>query len=332
MAKQFGSYTFNVAQLGRGNNVAATTIWRGPFMSPEDDRTREITEENVGLAMGAERSYDTLLSAMCAVPETPLTFEQFPHLLEASIQTATPTGSGTYVRDYIVPTGDAWNAIQIYTIRAGNKIVSADVQILPYAFVSEWNVKGEWGKSWTMAATWKAQRMIGGAFTAALTVPAVEEALFNRSTFFMDASGGTIGTTQIEGVVTAFELKYESGIIWVPAGDGNLYPVRHKYTRPKVTYTMTIEAEQDPAAGDASTVVTERAAFAANQVRLLRVRIPGSSAARLIVFDMPAKHDKIGPYEDSDGDSQITIEGHGVYSPTDSLAFKTSVTNSVATM
>lgn len=332
MAKQFGSFTFNVAQLGRGVNVAATTIWRGPFMSPEDDRTRETAEEQVGQAMGAERSYDTLLSAMCAVPETPLTFEQFPHLLEASIMTATPSGAGPYIREYAVPTGDAWNAIQPYTIRAGNKIVTSDVQVLPYCFVSEWSIKGEWGKAWTMAATWKAQRMSSGAFTAALVVPAVQEALFNRSTFFIDASGGTIGTTQVEGVITAFELKYESGIVWVPAGDGNLYPVRHKHTRPNVTYTITMEVEQDPALSNASSIATERTAFSANAVRLIRARIPGSDATRLIVIDLPGKHDKVGAYEEAEGDSQATIEGHGVYSPTDSLAFTVEVTNNVTTM
>ena len=329
MAKQYGSFTYNVGQLGRGANVAATTIMRSLFMAPEDTRTREMAEETIGVAMAAERSYDTLVTAQATMPEAPLTFEQFPHLLEASIQAATPTGAGPYVYTYEVPTGDAWNAIQVYTIRAGNKIVTADVQILPYCFVSEWSVKGEWGKAWTMAATWQAQQMSNGSLTAALTAPAVQEAIFNRATFYIDASGGTIGTTQVTGVIQSFEIQYTSGIVWVPAGDGSLYPIVHKHTRPEVKYTFVLEVEQDPANSNASTIVNERTAFRNNVVRLIRVNIPGTDATRNIRFDIPAKHDKVGPYEESDGDSQVTIEGHGVYSPTDALGFTVEVTNNL---
>ncbi len=330
MANVYGSYTYNVAQLGRGSNVACTTIMRTPFMAPEEDRGRETAEEQIGVAMAAERSYDTLVSATMTQPEAPLTFEQFPHLLEASIQTATPTGAGPYVYTYDVPTGDAWNAIQVYTIRAGNKLVSADVQLLPYCFVSEWTVKGEWGKVCTMESTWMGQRMTNGSFTAALTAPAVQEALFNRARFYIDASGGTIGTTQVSSVITNFEIKYTSGIVWVPAGDGNLYPIIHKHTRPEMKYTLVLELAQDPANSNASDVVNERTAYRNSAVRLLRIDIPGTDATRNIRFDIAAKHDKVGPYEESDGDTQVTIEGHGVYSSADALAFEVEVTNNLS--
>ena len=43
----------------------------------------------MGLLVQAERAYDSRYLARLAMPSTELTYEQFPHILEAGILTAT---------------------------------------------------------------------------------------------------------------------------------------------------------------------------------------------------------------------------------------------------
>ena len=328
MAKVYATAPYLLTELGRGQNVAATTIWRGPFGSPDDTRERRVEEESVGILVPAERSYDVALSATIPIQATALTYEQLPHILEAGIMTATPTGSGPYSRVYSFPTGTTPNAIQIYTIRAGNVLATADVQVIPYAFVSEFTLSGKQGEPWTMEATWMGQQMSSGSFTGGLSLPAVEEALFGNSEIFLDVSGGTIGTTQITGVLMEFSLKVTTGIVWVPAKDGTLYPTAHKFTRPAVTYTLRLELEQDTGA---SVVATQRTRYRANSTQLLRMSCAGSGS-RLLQIDLAAKNDKIGAYEESDGNITVNIEGHAAYSSTDALFAEITVDNTLATL
>ena len=122
MPSVYGTAPYNVVQLGReatpGTAVPATTIWRGPFGAPEDTRIRKIKEESVGALIPAELSYDTRLGAKLAMPATELTYEQAPHIFEAGILTATPSGAGPYVRLYDFPLTTA-RMPKFYTLEAG---------------------------------------------------------------------------------------------------------------------------------------------------------------------------------------------------------------------
>jgi hypothetical protein len=333
MPRVYGSTTLNVAQFGRevtsGTPVAATRIWRGPFISPDDQRVRNIvTDEHVGTTVVAERTYDSGAGAQLAIAATPLTFEQFPHLCEMSIKAASPVQQTTkYVRTYDVPVNDTWNSIKTYTFRMGNKLVTTDVQIADYCFVTEWTAAGAFNEAWTMEATVLSRNLAAGALTGALSLEAVQEALFNKTTLYVDASGGTIGTTQVPGILTAAEVKYASNIMFVPVGDGNLYPVGHKFRRPEITFTLTVELAEDTGV---SFVATERGNWRNSVTRLLQLTVAGSDANRALVFKGPVKWDKFGPYNDADGNTTVDIEGHFVYSPTDAISFSCVATNMIA--
>ena len=102
----------------------------------EDTRERVIVEESIGSFITAERSYDGKLQAAWAQPSTPLTYEQVAHIFEAGIKTATPSGTGPYVRAYNYPYGGTTvPTIKTYTIETGSSVVAEDQYEMEYSIV-----------------------------------------------------------------------------------------------------------------------------------------------------------------------------------------------------
>lgn len=326
----YGGYTFNKVQLGRestaGTAVAATTIWRGEFASLKDERTRVIVEEQVGQLTPAERSYDSAYLGRLTQPATPMTFEQLPHLFEAGIETVTPTdNTGNYTYGpYAFPTGTTLNTIKTYTIEAFNNIADADAREMPYSFVEQIDLAANAGEAWTMAGTWVGRKIDTSTPTSLSTLVAVQEALLPRTTLFIDATGGTIGSTQKTGVLMGATLSIRTGIIPVMVGDGNLYFSTVKFTRPEITFSLTLELEE---VGGVSVVNAERVIYESDAIRLFRLNIAGSDANRSIVFDFAGKYDSVDDYQNADGNTTVKFNGHAVNSATDSLFFEASVTN-----
>jgi hypothetical protein len=60
------------------------------------------------------------------------------------------------------------------------------------------------------------------------------------------------------------------------------------------------------------------------------IRLKSTNAVgRIFQADLAAKYDSVGPYTNSDGNTTVTLEGHGVASATDSLATTFTITNGV---
>lgn len=329
----YGGYPYNLIQLGReatpGTAVAATTAWRGKFATLQDDRKQMNAEEEVGILLPTERSYDTWLGVKLALPETELTYEQWPHLLEAGVKTATPSGVGPYTRVYAFPTGASVNTIKTYTIEAGNTLVTADVKEAAYCYVEEFEISGKQGEAWKMKGGWVGQRLVASTFTASIALPAVSEAIFANTKLYIDNSGATLGTTQVLGTLMGATVRVKTGIMYVPVGDGTLYYSAHKFTRPEVNVTLTMELEQS--VGGVSRVATERTAWENKSFRLVRLRCPGISP-RTFDVDMALKWDKVGDYENSDGNTTVQLTGHAAYSATDAAFWSATVVNSLATL
>jgi len=326
----YSPFSNTKVQIGReasaGTATAATSVWRGPFSMIEDGRERTIVEEQIGNFVSAERSYDSKIAAKWSQPSAPLTYEQVCHILEAGVKTATPSGTGPYTRVYNYPySGTSVNTIKTYTIEAGSATVSSDVYEAEYAFVEDFEFSGAFGEAWTMQSNWLARQMTQTSFTGSLSAPTVNEALFNYCLLYIDASGGTIGTTQKSGVLTAANIKVKTGLMQVPVGDGQLYATSHKWTQPEITFSITMELE------DASIVAAERVIYRANGTRLIRLKTSPSASLQFQI-DLAAKYDSISDYENSNGNTTVTFEGHGVASSADSLALTFTMINSVAAL
>ncbi len=236
----------------------------------------------------------------------------------------------SYLRTYAYSLTSTPNAIKTYTLELGNQIATADLKKMAYAYVEEFTFTGKAGEAWEMEASWRGQQLATlAAFTTALTAPTVVDALFANTSLYIDATGGTIGTTQKSGVLMASEIKVKTGIVYVPVGDGNLYYTAIKYTRPEITFSLTLELEQDTGT---STVAAERAIYEAGTARLLRWSIAGVSS-RSMVIDLAAKYTKVNGYENTnEGNTTVTLEGKADYSSTDALYMSIALTNKVASL
>ncbi|MCI0698240.1 hypothetical protein L0337_40315, partial [candidate division KSB1 bacterium] len=159
----------------------------------------------------------------------------------------------------------------------------------------------------------------------ALTAPTVNDAPFNSTKLYIDPTGGTVFTTQKTGVLMAADIRVRTGLQGVPVGDGQLYFASHKWTQPEVTFSITLELE------DTSVVAVERGFYRSNTVRLLALNCDQAAGLKFQI-NMAAKYDNFGSYENSDGNTTVTLEGHAVASAADSLSATFIVTNGVATV
>ena len=326
----YGPFSNNVTNLGRestaGTAVAATTIFRSPFSMSEDARERKIVEEQIGAFMQAERSYDASLLAKWAQPSTELTFEQVLHILEAGIKTATPSGAGPYVYVYNFPyTGTAVNTIKTYTIETGSATITGDAREMEYSFVEDFEFSGKFGEAWMMKSNWIGRQQSAPiTLTAGLTAPTVEEAIFQKTALTIDATGGTISTTAKAGVLLEASIKAKTGLVIVPVANGQLYFHTYKWTQPEITFSFKVELEDT-----VGLVTAERAFYKSNTVRLFGLSCAGSGTS-IFNQQFAGKYDKISDYENSDGNTTVTFEGHVVASAADSISYTATVTNSLS--
>jgi len=332
MASQYGPFSMNKTALGRettyGTGVAATTIWRAPFSMVEDASQSVTVDENIGLLVQAERSYDTQHQGRLVMPSTELTYEQVCHLLEAGVKTATPTGTGTYTRIYAYPTDNSVPTPKSYTIETYNALATPDAQEMNGCLVEEFTLEGNAREAWKMSATWFGKRPVTTTPTALSTLVSVETAMIPMTLLYIDATGGTIGTTQKTGVLMGAQIRVKTGLVPVPVGDGSLSHSTYKWTKPEITYSLTLELEKD---GSASAVATERTARTNKTVRLIRLSNTGSGSKGFTI-DFAGIHDSVGDYTNSNGNTTVQITGHAVYSSTDTLFWSMTVVNAVATL
>lgn len=321
----YATKTFNLVQFGRegtaGTAVAATKKWRGTAAMIEDARERKTIEEDVGLLIPTERQVDLMELGRLAIPQTDFTFEQICDLFEMGIGTVTPVdNTGDYTYTYAFPTGTTPNTIKTYTVEAGNVQVPGDMHEMPYTYAEEIQLSGRQGESWMMQASLVGQYLNQTSFTSSLPLIEVTEAPFMKTKLWIDASGGTIGTSQKLGTLMGAEVRIQTGIKYIPIGDGTLRFAGIKMTRPAVDISLTIEVESG------GLIAAERAAYEAKAIRLLRLQL-NADATHTADLDAAVKWDRVNPYEDDDGNTIVTLDGHAVFSSTDSLFFEAAVTN-----
>lgn len=332
MASQYGPFTMNKTALGRestfGTGVAASTLWRGPFSMVEDASEVVTVDENVGLLVQAERTYFSKHAGRLAMPATELTFEQVCHILEAGVKTVTPTGTNPYTRAYAYPTDNTVPTPKPYTIETYNNLADVDALEMNGCLVEEFTFEGNAREAWKMSATWFGRRPVTSTPTSLTTLVTVEEAMIPKTLLYIDASGGTVGTTQKVGVFMGAQIRVRTGLIPLPVGDGNLYHSTYKWTKPEITFTLTLELEKD---GSASMVSTERAAYTNRGVRLFKTDCTGSGS-KAFAMTWAGVYDSVGDYTNADGNTTVQLSGHAVYSPADTLFWTASVVNTVATL
>lgn len=294
-----------------GTATTATTIWRGMGDMLEDQQVVEEVEEMVGQLDGYDRTNVVKLLGGLNLAETPLCFEQVQYLFamgEGGPTTGSADGSGS---DKIYQTNISTNAaptIKTYTIQGGDDF---EAERMAYAFATKVNIKGVHGSTAKMSATLLGRSVTTNAFTAALSVPTIEDAITSKGKVYLDATSGSYGGTQVANQILAFELNYE--FLWVPKWtmDGNLFFTLPVYAGHKITGKITFE--HDTAVSGASGAKLD---FRNQTARLLRIDLIGSAvttagttySTRHAIFDLPIKYTKAPVISDLNGNDIVVME------------------------
>ena len=316
----------------KGTSTAATTVWGGTGVM-KDDRGIIVVDEDRGFLLPSDRIYSPKSDAIITFDPVAATFEQLPYILAAGVEAIvtgtadTTTGSGK-IYTYDLAT-NAEIAFKSFTLECGDNIIEDDC---PYAFVERFTLSGRQNEAVMMSATWRANQAVASTFTASQTVPTVEEILFNKCAFKLDATGGTIGSTQVDDYLRGFTLDWVTGHQPVPAADGNLYYGNTKQAPPVITGTLSTEVVT-------TTTAAEITAARAGTVRLIRLLISGTGLTtaanytyKTLKIDLAIQYTDVPSLGEADGDDIIDWPFRVVYVAGDSLGGQIIVVNEVATL
>lgn len=329
-----GVKTLRKLQLGSevtpGTAVAATAIWRGEGVL-DDQREVVFPNEDVGFVAPVMRSYIPRISAGLSMPATPLTFEQVGYMLKAGVNNSTGVADGVgsgFIYTFAFPS-TAVNTPQTYTIEGGD---DQAVEEMEYSFMTEIGLEGQAGGSWMMSGEWLGRQATTSAFTGAISLPAVEEVLFSKTKLYIDASGGTIGSTPVTGALLSASLRIQTGFQPVWTGDGQLYFASQKQVRPEVLLDLVFEHTSD--------AVVEKAAWVNETTRLIRLEAEGSALAtsgttyinHTFRIDLAGRYERFEPLEDEDGDDIYTATFRAGWVAADSLFAEILLVNELTSL
>lgn len=331
MPRVYGAYARNVVQLGKesspGTPVAATTIWRGAAASSEDWESYRLMEEQVGqLYPASDAIYELMSGAKVSFPETDLTLEQLAIVLDAGVQAATPTGAGPYQRVYNDVPGTV-NTPSYWTIQTGNVDVSDDTQQTVQCVVENFSLSAEANSAWRISSSWIGKSSGAAALTGGLSLPAVTVATLPMTKLYIDAAGGTAGSTQYSGVLMGARIQRSTGFKPVLIGDGsNAFSV-YKQVPPEATFAITIELEKD----GTSLASQERAIWRSRVIRQLGLELKSAGTPNCFIT-WAGRYSRVGSYENREGNTVLTLEGRMVNLPAKSLFMKFVHDSSIATL
>jgi len=325
-------------QLGletvKGTPVAATGIWRGPVAFLEDATEVVLSKEDVAIIGGTDRSHIPKYAGKCKFPETEATFEQLPYILSAGVKdvvsgSADGVGSGK-IYDY--PFGlTAVNSVKAYTIEGYD-----DQQEEEAAFgtVEAFELKLEAGKAWMVSADWFCYRPGPSTKTTLASLPTVEEILTQKTKIYIDAVGGTIGTTQKTKTLLAANIKVKTGFVAYWTADGSL-----EFSDVKMGNEIGWEIEATVTFEHDGTAVAEKAAFQAQTARLMRLQAqgaalgtPGTYTYKTARLDLPGKWTKFSIIESKDGNDTVTGTFVSRYNVTAALGPSILLVNELASL
>jgi len=319
-------------QLGRettaGTAVASTTRWRGQG-ALEDQRETVFAEEDVGLLIGTDRTYVPRLGGAITMTGD-ASFEQLPHIFEAGIKTnaAVADGGGSgYVYTYLIPTTQG-ATVKSYTIEGGDNEGAEEME---YCFVDNFTLSGAAGEAWQVSAEWMGRQVAPTTFTAAATLPTVEEMLVSKTKIYIDAASGTAGTTQVSNTLLNASLSVDTGQQPVYTADGELYFSFVKQVAPEIVLTMTYEHN--------ASAIAEKVAYRAETARQIRLLCEGSAlttagdySKKSMIIDLVGKYESFAALSDQDGNDTVSCTFRGRYNATADTAGQFIVVNELSAL
>lgn len=314
-----------------GTAVACTTVLRMQG-ALKDESKPEYPKEDVGYIRGVGRAFIPKMDGTIEIKGTPVTFEQLPYFLNMGVRGVAPVqdgaGSGR-VWTHPFPTNTVL-APYTYTVRHGD---NNQAELMTGTFCEELTIKGEAEKAWELDATLRGWPGGTTTFTGSLAIPTVEEAIFGLTSLFIDAPGGTLGTTQITDGFRGFELKISK--VYQPRWQGN--GANRFYTRlvmnsePEITLKLKLDHD--------TSAVAQRAVRRALTHSQIRIRATGSNlttggtyTTRTIQLNAIGSYMEPEPYDDDDGVTSLEFNVGTHYSATPGLGGNIVVVNDLTAL
>jgi len=314
-----GVIPLSKVQIGRentpGSAVAATEILRVEGAFIKDDQEIFMVSENVGLLVDPDRACTPQKAASISIPDNVATFEQILHVLEMGIRTPTPLEDGAgdgYIYDYLFPTA-AQLTPRTYTIEGGDDQQAQEVE---YCHAISLKISGKYGEPIKFSAELVGRQATNTTFTADLTLPSVEEMLFQQSKFYISDVADGFGNDIIANTLLSFTLNIDTGFKARKTADGNLYFSYLKQVKPVISLDLMVEhnaiSEAEVANGRARTT------------RAIRILTEGSTFAnsgttyskKTMIIDIAGLYSEIPSIDDDDGSSVMSFKLEGKYNST----------------
>lgn len=313
------------------------TVWRGTG-TIEDARESVFPAEDIGIFGGTTRQYFPKLSSVLELDDIELTYEQFPHILDAGIRNADPTtttDSGSdYIRTYTFPivSSDASESsdLQTYSFKGGD---NNEVEKFSFGFIREFELSGNAGEAWMINATWEGRETTTDTDGfVSVTVPSVEDALFSKSKLYIDSSSDPIGTTLVSNALISASLQVVTGWQAVHTASGRLDFSFIKQVQPEIKLDITFEHN--------NTASLEKYNWRNGVTRLIKILIEGNAltsagalySVKTIAINLAGKWDSFEKIGEQDGNDIVTGHFIAKYDSTSALFASFVVVNEVATM
>ena len=322
-------------EVTAGTLVAATARWRGTGATLSDDRKLEIVDEIVGFMGGTDRTIITENMGGLTLGAVPATPEQAQYLFAMAMggpTTGAADGVGTdKVYTNTIPT-TAGVTLQSYTIETGDDRAQ---EVSTYGVCKSITIEGKAGESAKISGTLLTRGVNNLGGFSATTLPAVSELPTSQGKFYLDAIGGTAGTTQITNQILGFKIVYEWMVIPKPTMDGSLdwsFAVLVDY---KITGEITFENDTAVlrSAGAKADFVSQTAKIM--QIKLLgqNVTTPGTLySQRQILMTHPIKWLNPPPLTDLQGNDTVVMKFQSRYNSTFGGAGSVVVVNELASL
>lgn len=269
------------------------------------------------------------LSALTEVmPEGKMTslglYEDICYHLDSLLGLATPSGSNPYTRDYAAPIASVPSP-RIQTLIYGD---ATNCYRLSGALLGKTTIKGSNGGAMMIASDIFGQLVDAGTL-AALSDRAVNVAMGDHVAIYVDAWGGTIGTTALAATSFSYELSIDP---------------KRKPDQYLGSLTASSYHEDDGAKGwdaklklslefNAASKAQYDALIATSGVYQKQVRIKSTSGTKVIQFDFAGTSEESPAFgEDRDGVLTFDVELTGTYNSTLGNYLKAQVINAVSAL
>ena len=250
-------------------------------------------------------------------------YQDLPYFLDSLLGEATPSGAGPYVRAYAAPL-TAVSTPRLMTVVHGQ---GSDVYRLDGGLVSKLVLSAKPGEELKITADLIGKQKEAGTL-AALNDRAITPIEGADVVVYIDAWGGTIGTTQINTLATSFELALDAGFA-VRHYLGSLLPGRYRQKKWEPgANTLKLSLEFDAVSKAYLDSFLTYSAVLQHQIRIKATQ--GVNAIAQFDFAGTIVGEPVMNQEDEVITLDLTYQG--TYNSALANWFKASVTNQVAVL